>query len=411
MIPRIGDPANGLTPIPVRFWIYLASRFCAATAMTLLRATVLLHVWELTHAELQLGLIGLFQFLPALSLTLIGGAVADAYDRRRVMRLAQLPLIVTGTTLCTATFADALTVPLLYAAVFLNACAFAFDSPARQALLPSLVPLAVFPRAVTFSSMATALAFASGPALGGLLIARFGVGAAYATYVALVAANWFGLRFVRGARETAERRAPSLQAVREGLRFVRRSPVVLGCMALDMFAVILGGATALLPVYKDILGVGSVGYGILYASLEIGALTMAVYLVVRGPFARSGTALLAAVCVYGVATIVFGLSRWFPLSIAAFMVAGMADQVSVVIRHTAVQLSTPDALRGRVSAVNMIFIQASNQLGAVESGFLAAFTSPTFAVVFGGFGCLVVVALAAWRLPELRRYRISAEAG
>ena len=392
--------------IPRSFWIYLGSRFCAATAMTLLRATVLLHVWDLTKSELHLGLIGISQFVPALTLTLVGGAVADAYDRRRIMRVAQLPLLATGSTLCWLTFSGGMSEHVLYAAVFANSMAFAFDSPARQALLPSLVAMDVFPRAVTYSSLATALAFASGPALAGILIAGLGVGWAYAAYVALVALNLFGLGFVRAVREVAERRAPSLQAVREGLAFVWRNPVVLGCMAIDMFAVILGGATALLPVYRDLLQIGARGYGILASSLEIGALAMSALLVLRGPFQRAGPALLAAVTVYGIATIVFGVSRWFPLSIAAYMMVGMADQVSVVIRQTLVQLSTPDTLRGRVSAVNMIFIQASNQLGAAESGFLAAATSPTFAVVFGGVGALVVVAVTAWRLPELRRYRI-----
>jgi MFS family permease len=393
--------------IPRSFWIYLGSRFCAATAMTLLRATVLLHVWDLTRSELHLGLIGVSQFVPALALTLVGGAVADAYDRRRIMRLAQLPLLATGGTLAWLTFSGALTEYALFAAVFANSMAFAFDSPARQALLPSLVTMDVFPRAVTYSSLATALAFASGPALAGLTIAGLGLGWAYAAYVALVAMNLLGLGFVRAVREVADRRAPSLQAVREGLAFVWRNPVVLGCMAIDMFAVILGGATALLPVYRDLLQVGDRGYGILASSLEIGALVMSGLLVLRGPFRRAGPALLAAVTVYGLATIVFGVSRSFPLSVAAYMVVGMADQVSVVIRQTLVQLSTPDALRGRVSAVNMIFIQASNQLGAAESGFLAAATSPTFAVVFGGVGALAVVAVTAWRLPELRRYELA----
>jgi MFS family permease len=404
-------PPSDAARIPTSFWIYLACRFSAATAMTLLRAAVFWHVWELSRSELQIGLVGLFQFVPALSLTLVGGAVADAYDRLRVMRLAQLPLIVTGSLLAAATFEGAMTVPFLYAAVFCNAAAFAFDSPARQALLPSLVPLASFPRAVTYSSTATALAFATGPALAGLLIAGAGVGSVYLAYVGLVAANLVGLGFVRSVRVGAERRAPSLQAVREGLGFVRRNPVVLGCMALDMFAVIFGGATALLPVFaKDILGAGDVGYGILGSALEVGALSMSLLLVLRRPIERGGRALLVAVCVYGAATIVFGLSRWFPLSVAAYLVVGMADQVSVVIRQTAIQLSTPDALRGRVSAVNMIFIAASNQLGAVESGFLAAATSATFAVVSGGIACFAVVAWTAWRLPELRRYRIAAPA-
>ncbi len=377
--------------------------------MTLLRSAVYWHVFALSRSEAALGWIGLVQFVPALSLTLVGGAVADAYDRRRVMLLAQLPLLATASLLFLATREGAISVPVLYAAVFGNAVAMAFDSPARQAFLPSLVPLEVFPRAVTFASTASALAFATGPALGGLLIAGSGVEAAYAAYAVLVAGNLLGLACVRPLRTLDERRAPSWQAVREGVAFVRRSPVVLGCMTLDMFAVILGGATALLPVYaNDILRVGPRGYGLLTSSLEIGALAMSVLLLVRRPLVRAGPALLAAVVVYGLATVGFGLSRSFPLSVALYMLAGAADQVSVVMRQTAVQLSTPDALRGRVSAVNMIFINASNQLGAVESGFLAAATSATFAVVSGGVGCLVVVAWMAWKLPELRRYRVGA---
>jgi MFS family permease len=392
--------------IPASFWVFLASRFCSATAMTLLRATVYWHVFELSHSTFQLGLIGLAQFVPALSLTLVGGAVADAYDRRRIMRLAQLPLLASAAVLYAATGREAVSVPLLYAAVFSNAVAFAFDSPARQALLPSLVPLDAFPRAVTFASTAMALSFATGPALAGLLIAELGPGAAYAAYGVLIALNGIGLGFVREVRPPMERRAPSWQAVREGLAFVRRSPIVLGCMSLDMLAVILGGATALLPVYAKLLEVGPRGYGLLTSALELGALAMSLFLLLRRPIERAGRTLLAAVAVYGVATIVFGVSRSFPLSVAAYALVGMADQISVVLRQTAIQLSTPDALRGRVSAVNMIFIAASNQLGAVESGFLAAATSPTFAVVSGGVGCLLVVAWTAWQLPELRRYRV-----
>jgi MFS family permease len=374
--------------------------------MTLLRSTVYWHVFELSRSEAALGWIGLAQFVPSLALTLVGGMAADAYDRRTVMRLAQLPYLATASLLFWGTWQGTISVPLLYAAVFANAVAFAFDSPARQAFLPTLVPLEDFPRAVTLSSTAAALAFATGPALGGLLIAAAGVEAAYAGYIVLVALNLIGLSFVRALPREAERRAPSWQAVREGLAFLRQSPVVLGCMALDMFAVILGGATALLPVYaNEILAVGPRGYGVLTSSLEIGALAMSVLMLLRRPVGRAGPALLIAVAVYGLATIGFGLSRSFPLSVALYMLAGAADQVSVVMRQTAVQLSTPDALRGRVSAVNMIFIAASNQLGAVESGFLAAATSATFAVVSGGIGCLLVVAWTAWKLPELRSYR------
>jgi transmembrane secretion effector len=223
----------------------------------------------------------------------------------------------------------------------------------------------------------------------------------------LVLGNSIGLALVRPLYPIAGRTRASLRAVREGLAFVRRSPIVLGCMTLDMFAVILGGATALLPVYaKEILAVDERGYGLLTSSLEIGALVMALLLVMRPPIRRAGPTLLAAVAVYGLATVAFGLSRSFPLSVGLYMLAGAADQVSVVLRATAVQLTTPDALRGRVSAVNMIFIAASNQLGAAESGFLAAATSATFAVTGGGIGCLIVVALTTWLLPELRTYRI-----
>jgi len=395
--------------IPRSFWSYLGSRFCAATGMTLLRAAIAWHVFDVSHSAFYLGLVGLVQFVPALGLTLIGGAVADAYDRRTVMRLAQLPLLACGALLWIATTREAVSLWVLYAAVFSISVSFAFDSPARQALVPSLVPLESFPRAVTYASTAQALAFATGPALGGIAIAAGGVRLAYALYAGLVAVNLAGLGFVRPVREPLERRAPSLQAVREGLAFVRRNPVILGCMTLDMFAVIFGGATALLPIYaSDILGVGARGYGLLSSSLEIGALLSAIAMMLRPPVSRAGRALFVAVGVYGVATIAFGFSRAFPLSVAAYMVAGMADQVSVVMRQTTIQLSTPDALRGRVSAVNMVFIAASNQLGAVESGFVAALTSATFSVVSGGLGCLVVLALVAWKIPALRRYRLGA---
>ena len=399
-------PAPAADAIPASFWIYLASRFCAATAVMLLRTAIFWHVYQLTGSNLQVGLVGVVQFAPTFALTLVGGAVADAYDRRRVMRLAQLPLLVAGATLFWVTGAGAASLVLLYAAVFAMSCAFAFDSPARQALVPTLVPLAAFPRAVTLASTIQALAFAAGPALAGLAIARGGPRLAYGLYVVLIAVNWVGIGFLRPVRDGGERRAPSWQAVREGLAFVRRQPVVLGCMALDMFAVVFASATALLPAYQRILGIDDRAFGLLASSLEIGALLTAAVMVLRPPAVRPGRALLIGVAVYGLATVVFGLSQAFPLSLAAYMVVGMADQVSVVMRQTAIQLSTPDALRGRVSAVNMIFIQASNQLGAARAGFVAAATSPAFAVVTGGIGCLVVLALVAWRIPELRRYRL-----
>jgi len=386
---------------------YLASRFCAATAMTMLRAGIAWHVFALTGSPFHLGLIGVVQFLPALGLVLVAGALADAHDRRGIMAIAQAVALAAALVLWRATGGGTVTVATLYAGIFVIAAATTFDGPARAALLPTLVPRDVFPRAVTIASTNQALAFATGPALCGLLIAAAGIAAVYAAYVALLCGSLALLALVRAGHGEARRGAATWGAIREGLAFVRSRPVVLGCMVLDMFAVIFGGAAALLPVYAtEILRVGPRGYGLLSASLEIGALLTALVLMLRPPIRRTGTALLVAVGVYGLATIAFGLSRWFPLSVAAYMLVGAADQVSVVMRATAIQLSTPDALRGRVSAVSLLFIGASNQLGAAESGFVAALTGAPFAVVSGGLGCLAVLAAVAWRIPELRAYRL-----
>lgn len=387
------------------FRLYLASRFASGTAMTLMRAAVAWHVFDLSHSAFHLGLVGLVQFLPVLALNLFGGAVADSYDRRRVINAAQVVLLACGLLLFEGTRTGAASLPLLYLAVVGVGMAGAFEAPARTALLPALVSREFFPRAVTLASTNQALAFATGPAVAGLVIAGAGIAAAYAAYVGLLLVAFLCVVLLRAGAAAPGRAAPSLAAIAEGIRFVWRQPVILGCMSLDMFAVILGGATALLPIYaQEILRVGPRGYGLLTSSFEIGALVMSVMLIARKPVRRAGRVLLGTVVVFGLATVVFGLSRAFPLSLAVYFLAGMADQVSVVMRATAVQLSTPDELRGRVSAINLLFIGASNQLGAAESGFLAHWTSPTFAVVFGGVGCLVVVAIVAWRLPALRRY-------
>jgi len=386
---------------------YLGSRFCAATAMMLLRAGIAWHVFAVTGSAFHLGLIGLVQFVPAFALVLVGGLVADTYERRRIMACAQLVALLAAVMLFVATWRGVATLPLLYGMIVVVAAAGAFDSPARASLLPTLVTREEFPRAVTIAATNQALAFASGPALAGVLIAAAGPASVYGAYACLIVGSLVGLGFLRPARHDPGVRSLGLRAVREGLRFVRHRPVVLGCMTLDMFAVIFGGAAALLPIYaNDILHVGPRGYGLLTSSLEIGALATSIVLTALPPIVRAGRALTIAVAVYGLATVVFGMSRWFPLSVAAYMLVGVADQVSVVMRSTAIQLSTPDELRGRVSAINMMFIGASNQLGAAESGFVAALTSAPFAVVSGGIGSLVVLAVIATTLPALPRYRI-----
>ncbi len=404
---RRDAPESAQPPGRIDFGFYLASRFCSGTALTMFRAAVGWHVFDLSHSAFQLGLVGLVQFIPALSLTLLGGAVADTYDRRKVMMLAQLiPLLCTG-VLFVSTARGTVTLPLLYAMVLLIAVAAAFDNPSRAALLPTLVSREFFPRAVTITSTNQALAFVTGPAAGGFVIAGAGVGAVYAVYAGLIVGSLGALACIRPHRQVSGRGRPSLRAIREGLSFVRRRQVILGCMTLDMFAVIFGGASALLPIYaNDILHVGARGYGLLTSSLEIGALSCSLILMMLPPIRHAGRALLIGVAVYGLGTIVFGVSRSFPLSVLAYVVVGIADQVSVVMRSTAIQLSTPDELRGRVSAVNFIFIGASNQLGAVESGFVAALTSAPFSVVSGGVACLIVLVTVAATLPELRRYRV-----
>jgi MFS family permease len=404
-----GDPTLAVfRDVPFRW--FLASRFFSGTATTLLRAAIAWHVKHLApegEAAFYLGLLGLVQFLPVMPLSLVAGAVADAVDRRRLVQLAQAVPLGCSLWLLHATLTGTVGLVLLYALVTLSAVAWVFESPARASILPQIVPREHFPRAVTVMSTAIWLAFSTGPMLMGFAADRAGFAAPYLLHGALVVASLLSLTKLPPLPPTWSA-GVTWKAIREGLVFVWRNPVVLGCMTLDMFAVILGGATALLPIYAaDILGVGAKGYGLLSGSLELGALAMSALLIFLPTIRRAGPALLTAVSLYGVATIAFGLSTWFPLSVLVYMGVGMADAVSVVLRGTVIQLATPDALRGRVSSLNFIFIGASNQLGAAESGFLASLTSPQFAVVSGGIGCLVVVALVAWRMPELRGYRIS----
>jgi MFS family permease len=391
----------------LNFSVFAASRLSASVAMTLLTAAINWQVYDTSGSVFQLGMLNLARFAPALGLSLVGGAVADSYDRRRIVMLAQVVPLACSFVLYVATVRDAASLPLFYAIVLFIALASSFEGPARQALLPQLVSKAGFPNAILVSSTVQSLGFVTGPALGGLMIAIAGVDGAYAVHMALIGVSLLGLSVLRLRRPEGERRTVSIAAIKEGVQFVAHRQVLLGAMTLDMFAVIFGGAAALLPVYaKDILHVGPRGYGLLSASLEAGALAMAVSLIFLPPIRQAGRALLITVALFGLGTIVFGLSRSFPLSLAAYMFIGMADQVSVVMRQTTIQLATPDALRGRVSSVSQLFIGASNQLGAVESGLVAAATTATFAVVSGGIGCLAVVAAVAAKMPELRRYRV-----
>jgi MFS family permease len=380
-------------------------------AHSLLTATLAWHVFAMTGSAFQLGMLGLVAFLPVLPMSLLGGALADSRDRRKVAALAQSASLVGAAALGLAALHGADSLQLLFGMAFALAVALAFERPAGAALLPTLVPRQIFQSAVVVNSTARNLGTVSGPVVMGFAIEASGVAAAYALSVGCFAFSVAALWRVRPAPPAAVRGSVSLASIREGIAFVRGRRLILGSMTLDMFAVIFAGATALLPIYADeILGVGPRGYGLLSASMSLGTFLMTLILLVRPPFARPGRALLAAVLCFGLATLVFGVSRSFPLSIAAFVIAGMADQISMVTRATIIQLSTPDALRGRVSSVDMIFIGASNELGAAESGFLAALTSATFSVVAGGLACLGALGAIAARVPELRSYRVGDDA-
>ncbi len=391
------------------FLLYLASRFFTGAALTLMRATIAWHIFDLTRSAFHLGLIGLVQFIPTLLLSLPAGAVADTYERRTIIMSTQSVALLAAAALYLTTRNQLISLPLLYGLIVATAIASSLEGPSRAAVLPTVVPRALFPSAVAIHSTVQNLAWIIGPVLMGFAIAEFGIASAYLIRMGLIFGSIVTFAFIR-PRRSEIRGEVSWRAIREGVAFVRRRQPIVGAMALDMFAVIFAGATALLPIYaNEILHVGPRGYGLLSSALEIGSLSMALVLLARGPTTRPGRSLLIAVAVFGVATIVFGLSRWFPLSFAAFVIAGMADQVSVVCRQMIIQLSTPDELRGRVSSVNLLFIGASNQLGAVESGFVAALTSATFAVVGGGVLCLGVLAVVALKMPELRTYRLGGD--
>ncbi len=389
---------------------FVASRFFSAVSFTLIRASVAWDVFATTKSAFFLGLIGLIQFLPVIPLNLIGGAVADTYDRRRIIFLAQSAAMVCSVVLAFVAWQDDSHVVIVYTMVFMLSVVAAFETPARTSLMPNLVAREQFVVAVALHSSVTNIAWVTGPVLAGFLIAAYGVPAAYTANVVLIALAFVIMHFVNPPRHDRGARKVSVHAILEGLRFVRQRSVILAAMTLDMFAVIFAGATAMLPIYAEqILNVGPRGYGLLSASLEIGTVLSAIALVILPPIKRPGRALLWAVGIFGLATILFGLSRSVPLSVAAFMLAGIADEVSVVARSTILQLATPDELRGRVNSVNMIFVNASNQLGVARSGFLAAITSATFSVVFGGIACLIALGVIGAQTPSLRRFNIDDE--
>ena len=389
------------------FRLYSISRVTAGIGQSMLQAIIAWQVYALSGSALDLGLVGLVRFVPALSLSLVSGVVVDTYDRRRILLIAQAVPVVTSLVMLAAIATGQATLLLVYGLVFIAGVTSAFEGPSRQSLLPSLVPRNLFARAMTLNSTLQSLSALSGPAVAGALIAWQGIGLSYAAHCCLVLVSLLVLLPVRIATTSkVGRSGMRLEAVREGLAYLRHRPVVVGAMTLDMFAVLFGGAKALLPIYAvDILHADAAGYGLLTASLDAGALLAAALMVALPTPTHLGRALLGSVAAFGLATMAFGLSRWLPLSILTYAAVGAADQVSVVMRLNTIQLTIPDELRGRVTAVNFVFINASNQIGGLESGVVASLTSAMFAVVSGGVACLGVVGLVAWRIPELRNHQ------
>ncbi|HJY81262.1 MAG TPA: MFS transporter [Candidatus Binatia bacterium] len=385
------------------FRLYWTAQLCTTLATQMQAVAVGWQVYNLTQRPLDLGLVGLAQFFPALALALVTGHVADRYDRRRVLALCITLEVICALLLLALTILGNTNEVLIFAVIFLFGIARAFGFPAATALMPNLVPLPHFTTAAAWTSSGRQAATIFGPALGGLLYA-LGPSSVYSGCAVLLSAAALLLIFIHMESTNITRRTVTWESVVAGIAFIRTQPVVLGAISLDLFAVLLGGATALLPLYaRDILHVGPWELGLLRSAPAIGALVMALWLARRPITSRAGYVLLTTVGAFGMATIGFGLSRHFWLSLGMLAILGAADMVSVVIRRILVLVTTPDEMRGRVSAVESVFIGASNELGEFESGVTAAWFGAVPAVVLGGLGTLAVVGLWGWLFPQLRQ--------
>ncbi len=393
-----------------RFTLYLAARLSLIIAAQMLSVAVGWQVYELTGQALALGVSGLALFLPGFLLALPGGHVADRYDRRRILLICHLAVALSASALATLALVGSKTLAPIYALLVVLGAIRAFSGAASQALMPSLVDRRALERAIALGSSSWQLAMIAGPSLGGVVYATTGrASVVYATCAVLAFFAFLAtLAMGQGARSDASVPALSRRGgwddVLAGLRYVWSNKPIFGALSLDLFAVLLGGAVALLPIFaRDLLHVGPWGLGLLRSAPSIGAAVTALGLAWWPLQRRAGVTMLAAVFLFGLATIAFGASRSFGLSLAALFAIGAFDMFSVVVRSTLIQLRTPDEMRGRVSAVNLVFIGASNELGEFESGVTAAWLGPELAVILGGIGTCVVVMIWAVLFPALRR--------
>ena len=388
------------------FRLYLFGSLFAALGGNMQAVAVGWEIYERTGRALALGWVGLVQAVPVILFALPFGQLADRCDRRRLVMAGLVVTIASSAALAYWSFVRG-PVGVFYLLLFSGAVARALNWPAVAALMPTLVPRPAFSNAVTWNSARFQVAAVAGPALGGFLLAVTGsAGAVYALTAGLMLLFLVLLACMASRPVQRSPEPMSVQSLLAGLGFVWRTKVVLAAITLDLFAVLLGGATALLPIYaKDILRVGPAGLGWLRAAPALGAILMAVTIAHRPPMRQAGRALVWAVIGFGLVTIGFGLSKWFWFSLVMLGASGALDNISVVVRHSLVQLSTPDEMRGRVSAVNTVFISCSNELGEFESGFVAAAFGPVVSAVSGGVGTILVVLAVAKKWPEITRLK------
>lgn len=384
----------------VLFWL---ARLASTMGYQMLTLVIGWQIYAITNSAFDLGLVGLIQFVPAVILTLLVGHAADRYDRRFIVRTAQCVHALAAVMITVALITGTLSRELLFAAVFMMGCARSFEMPTAHSLAPTLVPGPLMGRAVAAWTSANQVAVICGPALGGLIytLSPILVGI---TCIILLAISIALISFVHARGPAANREPPTFASVLAGFEFVRTRHRLLGVITLDLFVVILGGATALLPVFaRDILQVGPIGLGLLRSAPAVGALLTALWLSYYPVERHIGIKMFVVVAIYGALTIVFGLSTWFPLSLVTLACLGAADALSVVIRFSIVQIETPDEKRGRVSAINYLLVGSSNTLGDFESGLVASWFGAVASVVIGGAGSLLVAAVWMGLFPALRK--------
>jgi MFS family permease len=387
------------------FVLYLLASLAVSFAVQIMSVSVGWQIYDITRNPLYLGYVGLAQFVPPLVLVLVTGLAADRFSRRLIMAVCLLVELACALGLVAFTWSHVSTVAPVFIILIILGMARAFFNPASDALAPNLVPSVALAHAISLNSMGWQTANIVGPVMGGLLYGIAGT-AAYGTAVALIVLAMVLVLAIGAVPQKSHAQETSLSTLLAGFRFIRREKIVLGAISLDLFAVLLGGAVALMPVYaRDILEVGPWGLGLLRAAPGVGAIAMALWLATFPVKDRAGIILFIFVALFGAFTVVFGLSTWVPLSIGALIIMGGSDMVSVYIRETLLQLWTPDEVRGRVNAVNRVFIGASNELGEFRAGLMAAWIGAVAAVTVGGLGTVAVAGAWAWLFPELRTAR------